>query len=54
MLNVVDDIIFAAQDKMKRLVKEASDRQTTLERRLEIRKELTQLRRIKRRLVYTY
>lgn len=40
--------------KMKRLITEASDRRTTLERRLEIRKELTQLRRDKRKLVYAY
>jgi hypothetical protein len=35
---------------MSYLVKEASNRQTTKERRLEIRGELTQLRREKRKL----
>lgn len=54
MLNVIDDMICAAQDKMKKLVKEASDRRTTLERRLEIRKELTHLRRAKRKLMCAY
>lgn len=37
--------------KVRRLVKEASYRGTTLERRMEIRMELTQLRREKRKLV---
>lgn len=39
--------------KMKRLVKEASIRETSLKRRLEIRKELTQLRKQKRCLLST-